>query len=414
MKKIARIVLLILVFAIAISVFLKIKSNERIRKEKVLVKEITTHYNKYVVTNKASKLYDLKNNKYVEAGSVSKDIKLVLTDTAIDKNSLYFKIEELNLYISYLDVDKIDEFNYDNRYKNYIPFNINVKTKNKVNFLDSDGKIVYSINKSLDLPVIIKDTNKYGVSYNNELLYIDASDVDSTYENKNTDLQNKPTIRVITYHFLYNSEVEKCSSEICLTLTKFENQLKYIRENDYFTLTLPELELYMDGKMQIPYKTTVLTIDDGTIVNPDALKLLEKYKVNATMFVITSVVDPNRFVSDYLDLESHTDNMHNQYECPGYGLQGGGILCLSEDKVKADLKASQDKLGGSKYFAYPFFDWDERAMRILKEMGFHMAFRGAGGSDGVSTPGVTDKFLVKRKTMFYNVDMNEFINEYLN
>ena len=43
-----------------------------------------------------------------------------------------------------------------------------------------------------------------------------------------------------------------------------------------------------------------------------------------------------------------------------------------------------------------------------------MAFVGAAGADGVSTPGVTDKYKIKRKTMFSDVGMNEFINEFLN
>ncbi len=414
MKKIARIIIVLLVVLVSMILFFNVRNDQKIKKEKALIKEIENHYNNYVITNKDSKLYELNNNKYIEIGNISKDIKLILSDIKIDKNALYFKIEDLDLYISYLDVDKTDEFSYNDRFKNYIPFNLNIKTKDKTNFYDDEDKLVYSINKSFDLKVIINDSDKYGVEYNNQLLYINGSDVDKLYENSNTDLQSKKNIRVITYHFLYNPDIQSCTSSICLSIYKFEDQLKYIRENNYFTLTLPELELYMDGKLRIPEKSTVLTIDDGTIINLDAIKMLDQYKVNATMFIITSVVDPNLYQAEYLDLESHTDNMHNQYECPGYGLQGGGILCLSEEKVKADLKTSQEKLGGSKYFAYPFFDWDERAIRLLKETGFHMAFVGAAGADGVSTPGVTDKFKVKRKTMFSDVSLNEFINEFLN
>ena len=187
-----------------------------------------------------------------------------------------------------------------------------------------------------------------------------------------------------------------------------------MRENNYFTLTLPELEMYMDGKIQIPQKSIVLTIDDGTIFNFKALDLLEKYKINAAIFLITSWVSPEYFKSDYLELESHTHNMHNQYECPGYGLQGGGLLCLPEDKIKADLKKSQEVLGGSKYLAYPFFDHSAYAIRMLKESGFTMAFIGEWDSKGYSTPGVTDKYKMRRLTMFSDVTLNDFIRDYLN
>ena len=140
-----------------------------------------------------------------------------------------------------------------------------------------------------------------------------------------------------------------------------------------------------------------------------ALDILEKYQVNLTMFVITSWVGVEDKQSEYLDLESHTHHMHNQYECPGYGMQGGGILCLPEDKVLEDLKTSQEKLGGSVYFAYPFFDFNDRAIELLKKAGFHMAFIGQYDTDGYSYPKKTNKFLVRRKTVFNDLTQNEFV-----
>lgn len=412
MKKKFFVFIIVLILVIVLVVFIQKKNEEK--KTKELVKNITEHYNKYVKTNKDSKLYNLENKKYIEYGTISKGANIVLEDTKIDKNAKYFKIEGLDLYIGYSDVDKTDEFTYNDRYKKYIPFNSNIKTKSTTSFYDEDNNLVYSINKSYDFEIIVKDTERKGIEFNNQLLYVKDSDIESTYEHHNTDLSNKKNIRTITYHFFYKPELESCNSSICVSVSTFEQHLKYISDNGYLTLRLPELELYMDGKIQIPEKSTVLTIDDGTIVNLDAIKLLDKYETHATMFLITSVVPVDYFVSDYLDLESHTDNMHNQYECPGYGLQGGGILCLSEDYILNDLRTSQEKLGGSKYLAYPFFDWNDRAIRLLKEAGFQMAFVGAAGADGVSTPGVTDKYKIKRKTMFSDVDMNEFINEFLN
>lgn len=399
--------LTIIVGMVVIVVLLFIKNKEdikRIKKAKIL--EIESHYNKYVITNKDSILYDLNNNK---KGTISKNIELVLESI----NDESFKIKDQDLYIEFSDVEKIDELKGDDRYKNYIPFNINVKTKDVTNFLDENNNIVYSIDSSFDLPILIKDTDRYGVVYNNRLLYINTKDIDKLYNNENTELTNKDSIRTITYHFLYDPNKRSCDEAICLTIDKFEEQLKYIRENNYFTLTLPELELYMDGKLQIPNNSIVLTIDDGTVIDSKVMELLDTYKVNITMFLITSWIDKSTYSSKYIEFESHTHNMHNQYECPGYGLQGGGILCLPRDKVIEDLKLSIKALGGSKYFAYPFFDYNERAISILKEVGFHMAFVGALNTDGISTPGITDKFKMRRKTIFSDINLDRFINEYL-
>ena len=406
-KKLLKLIIVVIILLGCVMGYIFINNNKIKREHIAYVEE---HFNKYSITNKEASIYKLENNKLVEYGKVGENIKLVLDEISKD----YYKISNLDLYIKYSDVDKVDEFSYSDRYTKYIPFNVNIKTKDITSFYDENDNLVYTINSSYDFPIIISDTDKYGIEFNNQLLYVHKDDVDSHYDNHNTDLSNKKNIRVITYHHFYDPDTESCNQGICLSVYKLEDQFKYLRENDYLTLTLPELELYMDGKLQIPNKSTVLTMDDGTVVNYKAIELLDKYKINATMFIITSWIPADSYQSDYLDLESHTHNMHNQYECPGYGLQGGGILCLSEEKIKEDLKASQDALGGSKYLAYPFFDWNERAIRILKEMGFTMAFVGAAGNDGVSTPGVTDKFKIKRKTMFSDVSLNEFINEYLN
>ena len=388
------------------------KKEEQRKKQEIedKINDIKSHYSENVITNKEASLYTKEDDKYIENGKINENIKIKLTPAEITVDTEYFYIEGLNMYIYYKDVDPSDEYVKSDRYKNYIPFNQNIKTKDITTFYDENNNYLYTLNESFDFVIYIKDTERYGIEYNNELLYINSEDVDSIYDSNNTDLVGKNRIRVLTYHALYNPETTECNTSICEKLEDFETHLKYIRDNDYFTLRLPEVELFLDGKLNIPQKSIAITIDDGNIIDPEAITLLEKYKVNATVFVITSWVDPNSLKSDYLDLESHTHNMHNQYECPGYGMQGGGILCLPEEQVLEDLKTSQEKLGGSVYFAYPFFDFNARAIELLKKAGFHMAFIGQYDTDGYSYPNVTDKFKVRRKTIFAEDYMWEFIS----
>lgn len=393
----------------SIFLFVQYKTEkEKIENDKKLLTEIKSHYNNYVITNNETKLYKKEKDKYVEYGKINKNVKLELEEEKINLNTKYFYIKDLNLYIEYNKVSPIEEYNKNNRYENYIYFNENIITKENTNFYDNENNYLYTINNSFNFKVLVKDDNRYGVIHNNELLYINKEDINKTYENDNGQA-NKNKIRTLTYHFIYDPNTTSCTQSICHTLEQFESHLKYIRENDYFTLKLDELELYLDGKINIPDKSIVLTIDDGTTIDLKTLDLLEKYEVNATLFVVTSWVSTENLKSDYLDLESHSDNMHIQYECAGQGNQGGGILCLPEEKVLNDLKLSQDKLNGSKYFAYPFFDFNERAISLLKEAGFKLAFIGQYDSDGDSFPNITDKFKVRRKTIFSTTTMNEFI-----
>ena len=411
-KKWIWIFILLMILAIVFFVLFYNKGNVSNDKNTIdsNIDNIKKHYNDYVVTNKETTLFKQENDQYIEYGKMNKDVPLSLGYVFINSNVKYFLIKDLNLYVSYQDVDPIESFDIDDRYQNYINFNNNIVTKKITTFYDENDNYVYTINQSFDFKVIIMKDDKYGVEYNNQFFYIHSDDIEKIYDNDNS-MSNKEKVRTLTYHFIYNPETTNCDQAICQTLSQFESHLKYIRENDYFTLKLNELEMYLNGEINIPEKSIVLTIDDGTIFDIDAIKLLEQYQVNATMFVITGRPSGyENFKSEYLDLESHSDNMHNQYECPEYGMQGGGILCLPEDKVLEDLKLSQEKLGGSTYFAYPFFDFNSRAIALLKQGEFRLAFIGQYNTDGYSYPNQTNKYKVPRKTIFSTTTMAEFVD----
>lgn len=376
--------------------------------EQKVVANIKKHYGDNVITLKNTKIYKKENNKYIENGSISKNVTITLKELNEDKFDEYFYIPSLDSYIYFDDV-KITENKIENdRYKNYIYFNKNIKTKNKTNFYDINNNLLYTLNKSFDFKVLVMDDDKYGIVFNDELLFIKKEDVEQLYDSNNNE-SNREKIKTLYYHFIYNPETSKCDQIICHTLSQFESHLKYLSENNYFTLTMDELEMYLDGKINIPQKSIVLTIDDATIFDLESIKLLEKYKINATMFVITDWVNIEPLKSPYLDLESHSNNMHKQYECEGMGSQGGGILCLSKEEILSDLKLSQEKLGGSKYFSYPFFDYNDRAIELLKDAGFSMAFIGPV-QNGDSYKGKTDKFKIPRLGIFSYTTLEQFIS----
>ena len=89
----------------------------------------------------------------------------------------------------------------------------------------------------------------------------------------------------------------------------------------------------------------------------------------------------------------------------------GDKCYVRKENIVKDLKLSQDKLNGSYYFAYPFFDFNDNAKAALKEAGFRMAFIGQWNTNGYSTYD-TDRLMIRRKTIFGNLKLNKFI-EYL-
>ena len=418
LKKSGKLIIVFMVLILAISTFFvvkQIKLKETEKEHNRIVKKITSHYNNYVTTKKDADIFDKDGNSI---GKIAKNVTIVLEDTKIDIDTNYFKLAEFeDTYIKYNDVKPSEKYLKSDRYKKYIPYNKNIITKEITNFYDEDNNLVYTFNKSYDFPIIIKDDKVYGIEFNNELLYIKKEDVEKTYEHKNTDKSNTSGVAVLNYHAFYDETNEKdaksCTTGICMSKKQFKQELDYFKEINIFTVTMHELELFMDSKLQLP-KSVLITIDDGG-KDKLAVDMLTEYKMNATIFLITSRFKPDDYyVTEYIELHSHSHDLHKTGVCSGG--QGGGIKCLPKATILNDLKTSRELLHGSTAFCYPFYEYNEYSTNLLKEAGFTMAFIGEVNTYyGYKLAEVNgDKYHIPRFVMFnYTTisDLKEFFAE---
>ena len=164
-----------------------------------------------------------------------------------------------------------------------------------------------------------------------------------------------------------------------------------------------EFEMYLDGAIQLP-KSVVLTIDDGWRAGIGT-KVISEYKLNATLFLMSYYYDPRNYQNEYIEVHSHGHDIHNPGICPGG--QGGAIKCMEKSKLLADLKASRDKLNGTTYFCYPFYEYNDYSIQVLKEAGFTMAFGGyMEGGVAKASPGI-NKFKIPRYVIYSYTTANE-------
>lgn len=403
-------VLLIAIFAVLFTMLNKNKGTSKKNSIfKNAISEIKEHYNSYVKTNKEATLY---NKDEEEVGKIGKDVELSLEEIDIDSDTKYFNISDFDkeYYIKYEDVDKIDKLSEtDDRYKNYIVFNENILTKDFTNFYDKEENLVYSFNKSFDLPIIIKEGNKYGIEFNNRLLYVLKDDVTDIKESNNTDKTNASGVGVLNYHAFYdeNDSEEKanCNTEICHSKSQFKSHLDYFKENNILTLKIEELEMYVDGKIKLP-KSVLITIDDGGRTEI-AVDMLTEYKMYATIFLVTSWFNPEDYYkTDYIELHSHSHHMHETGACPTG--QGGGIQCLSEEEIQNDLKTARELLNNTTYFCYPFYEYNEYSIKMLKQAGFTMSFIGESNSSDNLVHVGSDKFRLRRFVIVTYTTLNDF------
>ena len=181
---------------------------------------------------------------------------------------------------------------------------------------------------------------------------------------------------VLMYHFFYDKNVKQGKDGNWVEISNFEEQMKYLSENDFYFPTWEEVEAYIDGKTELPEKSVVITVDDG---DPSffelAVPIIQKYNIQATSFVITywyGDVAENK--ENNISYQSHSYDMHKA------GANGKGVmLSWSYEKMVEDLKTSQEILGGANIFCYPFGQYNELDIKALKDTGFKLAFTTQGG-----------------------------------
>lgn len=377
--------------------------------EKLDLEDVKEEYHDFVKVMDGVSLY-VKEEEGVKAiATVHGEIEISL-DSNFEVVDEYFKLLDSDYYVKYNEITKIDgltaksgEYKY---YRNYIVYNENVVLKNDAKLYVDDSNY-YEVDGG-SYPIIIKDTDRYGFEYNNELVYVNKEDVESVVESANTNKGHTDGIGVLNYHYVVNKEaleLNECVQEICITDTMFDSHVKYLKDNGYYGVSMRDLELFIDGKIRLPEKSVSLTFDDGWYVTR-TIAILEKYQILGTLFLIGSLASPNDYASEYLEVHSHTWDMHTIGQCPS-NVGRGGILCLDENTILEDLKKSRESLNNTTYFCYPFYDYNTRAIELLKKAGFTMAFAGELRDSTVRVG--QDKYKIPRYVIVSYTTMDEFI-----
>ena len=378
---------------------------------KVDLEKVKNQYHDFVLLKDGASLYTKDGEKYQKISTVHGNVELSL-DSNYQIVDEYFKLLDSDYYVRYVDVNgiealtaKVGEYKY---YHNYIVYNENVVLTDDAKLYVDDASY-YEVDGG-SYPIIIKDTDRYGIEFNHSLVYVPSENVKEVVESSNTDLGHTDGLSVLNYHYVVsatdeNGERSECQQSICITDEMFDSHVQYLKDNGYYAVSMRDLELFIDGKVQLPEKSVSLTFDDGWYV-ARTIRILEKYQMLGTLFLIGSLASPNDYVSEYLEVHSHTWDMHKLGDCPS-SVGRGGILCLDENTVLEDLKKSRESLNNTTYFCYPFYDYNDRAIELLKKAGFTMAFAGELKDSTVRVG--QDKFKIPRYVIVNSTTMNQFI-----
>lgn len=211
---------------------------------------------------------------------------------------------------------------------------------------------------------------------------------------KQFDNNDKYTKRipVLMYHNVVDKDIlkhytKKEYQKIFISTDKFEQQMKFIKTNNYKTLTLDEFYDFVQGNKNLPQKCVLITFDDGRKnLYVKAYPILKKYNLNAVSFIITSKISKQseeynplkwQYLSeselekgkDVFEYASHTHDMHKRSK----NTQKPYLKIKSEKEIKEDIQKSL-KYVDNPYFAYPYGSYTNNIKKILQEAGIKAAF----------------------------------------
>ena len=225
------------------------------------------------------------------------------------------------------------------------------------------------------------------------------------------DAQEDNGLPLLTYHHILHDEENTRFRHTSTTTSvrAFTNQMTWLRDQGYATLSMYQLEGYVRNRMNLPARAVVITFDDGLkSVSRYAYPILRQYGFKATAFIISSRIklkpqkwDPKslQFMSvselngirDVFDVQSHTHFLHRVDDA-----RHPILFSRSYHNILFDFKRSRRALAQFNphvlYLSYPFGGYDDKAVKAANDAGFHMAVTTVRGK---VKPG-DNPFLLKR------------------
>lgn len=196
-------------------------------------------------------------------------------------------------------------------------------------------------------------------------------------------------VPILMYHDIRTSNLGKYA----ISEEEFESDLKYLKENDYTTITMTELINYVYYNEPLPENPIILSFDDGFLgTYTYAFPLLKQYQMQIILSITGINIDKQDIDStysylswqqinemadtEYAEVQNHTYNLHtSSNERIGCMQLDGESFAAYEEILTEDIQKLQDKIfaitaAASNTFIYPYGKASENTNIILKKLGF--------------------------------------------
>ena len=218
-------------------------------------------------------------------------------------------------------------------------------------------------------------------------------------------------VPILCYHRFGNNRL----SPMCISTKAFTDQMRYLKENGYRSISPEDLIDFLQYRKQLPRRSVMITFDDGyRSIFKIAYPILKHYGFTATFFIYTNYVGISskavtwdqlrKLKKEGFSIGAHSV-AHSDLTVQADGESRGDYekrlhLEIVESKNILDRKLSQNTL----CFAYPFGRYNTKVMERVRRAGYKFAVTVERGNNPFfSNP------LDLRRDMILKQDIKTFI-----
>lgn len=209
------------------------------------------------------------------------------------------------------------------------------------------------------------------------------------------------TVMVLNYHKVANEHMS-----LSVTLSDFEQHMKWLKELGYNCITPEQLYAFITEGAELPEKPVLITFDDGYKDNyTNAYPIMKKYGYTGTIFVVTSYLG---VYDNYLTWAQVKELQDNGFSIQSHTYSHKSMTETSDEDISQELiksrEAIKEKLGtDADFMAYPTGTYNLHIADLVKKAGYKGAF--TIKYDNVSRD--SNVYAIERVPIFHTEDTNK-------
>ncbi len=280
--------------------------------------------------------------------------------------------------------------------------------------MDNNAQPFAKLLENMRYPILGQIDDWFVIRIGNRAGFVEASNV----------VKDKG-IPVLVYHHVIPEAVLGKYKDASTTVTaeQFEEQMKFLVNNQFTILSKIEFLDYLSGHLILPKKSVLITFDDGLLSTKEyAYPVLKKYNIQALQHIISArkdrkegfqKFDPEADLqymtdeelaktSDVFSFEAHTFNLHTLDP----QTNKSKLINAVPGELRDDLRQNLEDIPSATTFSYPYGQYNEETIQILKEFNFKMAFTTKSGYAQIGD----DPYTIKRLAPTQQTTVEDFSN----